>query len=106
EESYRGDSRIVQHRVPHMWQSTQGALDKKDSAESIVASANILKTAHQEDVMTAPADANTRDYNGVTIPTAGTFSIDPAHTRVGFVARHLMVSKVRGSFTSAKGTLI
>ena len=55
--------------------------------------------------MTAPTDAKTRDFNGITIPTAGTFSIDPAHTRVGFVARHLMVSKVRGSFTSAKGTV-
>jgi len=53
--------------------------------------------------MTSPA--NTRELNGVTIPTAGTFTIDPAHTRVGFVARHLMVSKVRGSFTSAKGSI-
>jgi len=55
--------------------------------------------------MTAPTDANTREFEGVTIPTAGTFTIDPAHTRVGFVARHLMVSKVRGSFTAAKGTV-
>ena len=33
----------------------------------------------------------------VSIPT-GTWSIDPTHTRVGFVARHMMVTKVRGSF--------
>ena len=33
----------------------------------------------------------------VQIPT-GTWSIDPTHTRVGFVARHMMVTKVRGSF--------
>lgn len=29
---------------------------------------------------------------------AGTWTIDPTHTRIGFVARHMMVTKVRGSF--------
>jgi len=54
--------------------------------------------------MTAPT-LDTRDYAGSTIPTSGTFSLDPAHTRVGFVARHLMVSKVRGSFTQVSGEI-
>ncbi len=35
---------------------------------------------------------------------AGTYSIDPAHTRLGFVARHAMVTKVRGAFTEFSGT--
>lgn len=39
-----------------------------------------------------------------TLP-AGTWSIDPAHTEVGFVARHLMVSKVRGTFADVAGTV-
>ncbi len=30
---------------------------------------------------------------------AGTWTVDPAHTRIGFIARHLMVTKVRGEFT-------
>lgn len=30
---------------------------------------------------------------------SGTWTIDPVHTRLGFVARHAMVTKVRGSFT-------
>ncbi|GGJ88539.1 polyisoprenoid-binding protein [Pilimelia anulata] len=47
----------------------------------------------------------TRQWNGVTIPTAGTFALDPAHSRAGFVARHLMVSKVRGAFTQVSGTV-
>ena len=34
----------------------------------------------------------------------GTFTIDPAHTRLGFVARHAMVTKVRGSFDEIEGT--
>ena len=40
-----------------------------------------------------------------TTLTAGTWAIDPTHTEVGFVARHLMVSKVRGSFTDVSGTV-
>lgn len=30
---------------------------------------------------------------------AGTWRIDPTHTRIGFVARHMMVTKVRGTFS-------
>ncbi|MGB7820035.1 MAG: YceI family protein [Ornithinibacter sp.] len=37
--------------------------------------------------------------------STGTWAIDPTHTEVGFVARHLMVSKVRGSFTDIAGTV-
>ena len=34
-----------------------------------------------------------------TAPSAtGTYTVDPTHTRIGFVARHAMVTKVRGSF--------
>ncbi len=34
----------------------------------------------------------------------GTYAIDPTHSRVGFVARHAMVTKVRGSFSEFEGT--
>ena len=37
--------------------------------------------------------------------TPGTWSVDPSHSAVGFVARHLMVTKVRGRFTSFTGTI-
>ncbi len=36
---------------------------------------------------------------------AGTWQIDPSHSRLGFVARHAMVTKVRGSFTDFIGTI-
>ena len=44
----------------------------------------------------------------VEIPgyVAGTWDIDPVHSYVGFVARHLMVSKVRGNFTKVEGQII
>ncbi|GAB3442207.1 YceI family protein [Actinophytocola sediminis] len=38
--------------------------------------------------------------------TAGTWEIDPAHTDVGFVVRHLVVTKVRGKFSDVKGTIV
>jgi polyisoprenoid-binding protein YceI len=37
--------------------------------------------------------------------TPGTWTVDPAHSTVGFVARHLMITKVRGRFTEFSGTL-
>lgn len=36
--------------------------------------------------------------------TPGTWTVDPSHSSVGFVARHLMVTKVRGRFASFSGT--
>ncbi len=33
------------------------------------------------------------------------FNIDPAHTSVGFVVRHLMITKVRGRFATVTGTI-
>ena len=37
---------------------------------------------------------------------AGTWDIDPAHTEVGFVVRHLVVTKVRGRFANFSGTIV
>lgn len=37
---------------------------------------------------------------------AGTWDIDPVHSEVGFVVRHLVVSKVRGRFASFSGTIV
>jgi polyisoprenoid-binding protein YceI len=37
---------------------------------------------------------------------AGTWNIDPVHSEVGFSARHMMVSKVRGRFTTFSGQLV
>src|SRR3954466_15305310 len=34
----------------------------------------------------------------------GTYPLDPTHTRIGFVARHAMVTKVRGSFNEFTGS--
>jgi polyisoprenoid-binding protein YceI len=36
----------------------------------------------------------------------GTYTIDPTHTQIGFVARHAMVTKVRGAFDDFAGTVV
>lgn len=40
-----------------------------------------------------------------TLP-AGTYAIDASHSRVGFSARHAMVTKVRGSFNEFSGSAV
>lgn len=37
--------------------------------------------------------------------TAGTWVIDPVHSEVGFSVRHLMVSKVKGTFRTFSGSI-
>jgi polyisoprenoid-binding protein YceI len=34
----------------------------------------------------------------------GQYTVDPAHSRIGFVARHAMVTKVRGAFNEYNAT--
>lgn len=48
----------------------------------------------------------TRTVDGVVVPIPGTYTLDKAHTVVAFVARHLMVTKVRGNFEEFSGSLV
>jgi len=50
----------------------------------------------------------TQTQAGTAIPgyAAGTWTIDPVHSEVGFSVRHMMVSKVRGRFTKFTGELV
>ena len=41
----------------------------------------------------------------ITLPKTGAWTIDPAHSTVGFSVRHLVAAKVRGSFKSFSGTI-
>ncbi len=49
--------------------------------------------------MTAPA----AEFEGYV---AGTWELDPVHSHIGFVARHLMVSKVRGHFSKFQAQIV
>jgi polyisoprenoid-binding protein YceI len=46
--------------------------------------------------------ATTTQFGALT----GTYTIDTAHSRFGFVARHAMVTKVRGAFNEFEGTAV
>ena len=48
--------------------------------------------------------AAARTVPGIELPPVGTWKLDPAHTSVEFVARH-MLTKVRGRFTGFEGTI-
>jgi len=49
---------------------------------------------------------DTAVLTGIPGYVAGTWTIDPVHSEVGFTARHMMVSKVRGRFRAFSGQLV
>ena len=55
--------------------------------------------------MTSTIDS-TRTVGGRTLPTPGPWTIDTAHSTVEFVARHLVVTKVRGRFADWNAELV
>jgi polyisoprenoid-binding protein YceI len=46
--------------------------------------------------------STTTDFSTLT----GTYTLDVAHSRLGFVARHAMVTKVRGAFNAFEGNAV
>lgn len=49
--------------------------------------------------------SDVREADAVTLPPAGKYELDATHSTVEFVARYMMVSKVRGRFTDFSGTI-
>jgi polyisoprenoid-binding protein YceI len=47
----------------------------------------------------------TQIVDGVEMPVAGTWSIDPGHAEVAFIGRHLGLARTRGRFTGVDGTV-
>src|SRR5947209_8522591 len=54
---------------------------------------------------TATTQPLTRNHEGREIPAPGTYTIDPSHSSVEFVGRHLGLAKVRGRFTKFGGAI-
>jgi polyisoprenoid-binding protein YceI len=53
----------------------------------------------------ASTETPVRTLDGVALPAPGDWKIDPSHSTVEFVTRHLMVSKVRGRFSDVDGVI-
>lgn len=49
--------------------------------------------------------ATARSIEGIELPPAGTWTLDPAHTSVGFIGRH-MLTKIRGRFSGFEGRVV
>jgi polyisoprenoid-binding protein YceI len=56
--------------------------------------AGVSQTQHEDRVV-----------EGTKLPPAGRWTFDPAHTSIGFVARH-MLAKVRGRFNELDGSIV
>jgi polyisoprenoid-binding protein YceI len=54
---------------------------------------------------TPTALASTRIIDGVVAPAPGDWEVDVAHTNLMFVARYMMLTKVRGRFNTFQGTI-
>jgi polyisoprenoid-binding protein YceI len=48
--------------------------------------------------------SSTTDLAPTSPNLTGAYTIDPTHSRIGFIARHAMVTKVRGSFNEFEGS--
>ena len=49
--------------------------------------------------------ASTRNVGGREVPVAGKWAFDHDHTVLGFVARHMVFTKVRGRFKEFDGAI-
>lgn len=54
----------------------------------------------------APSTTATLAVDPALAALTGTYTIDPAHSSIGFTVRHAMVTNVRGSFGEHEGTLV
>ncbi len=63
---------------------------------------------HQPSNHQAKQEVATTNVTAIKVPgfVAGTWEIDPVHSEVSFVVRHLVVSKVRGRFERFSGTIV
>ncbi|MFE0243763.1 YceI family protein [[Kitasatospora] papulosa] len=55
---------------------------------------------------TNPSTTATLAVDPALAALTGTYTIDPAHSSIGFTVRHAMVTNVRGSFGEHEGTLV
>lgn len=55
--------------------------------------------------MTTAATRPTRIANGIEVPAAGVWKVDPGHAEIGFSGKHFMLTTVRGRFTDVDITI-
>src|SRR3954451_9459045 len=68
-------------------------------------SPTIFVVASNLQMKSPPHNKEHNEMSSISELTPGVWNVDPAHSSIGFVARHLMVTKVRGRFNKFSGTL-
>src|SRR5712691_297229 len=53
----------------------------------------------------APAAPIVREWEHLVLPVPGVWTIDPGHSILGFDCRHMMLTRLRGWFTSFAGDI-
>lgn len=56
-------------------------------------------------VENARGEPATRVVDGIEVPAAGIWRVDPGHCEIGFVGRHFGLTRIRGRFTGVDGTV-
>ncbi|MEV7618447.1 YceI family protein [Streptomyces sp. NPDC089799] len=64
-----------------------------------------VATSPASTTATGAAATAVLDADPALAALTGDYTIDPAHSSIGFTVRHAMVTNVRGSFTDHEGTL-
>ena|SRR5690242_12483580 len=63
-----------------------------------------VRTEDGDNHMTGEVTQPSRIWEGIAVPVAGTYDLDPVHSFVIFRVRHLVVGRVDGRFTSFRGS--
>ncbi len=61
---------------------------------------------NRKSTATAPTAVAEARWTPALAALTGTYTLDPAHSSIGFTVRHAMVTNVRGSFGEHEGTLV
>src|SRR6266498_3861494 len=65
----------------------------------------VNRFAFREEPAMSEAAVASRQVEGRTVPVAGSWAVDPAHSSFEFIARHMM-AKVRGRFTKFTAAVV
>jgi polyisoprenoid-binding protein YceI len=55
--------------------------------------------------VTTPRTTETTGVTGRELPPPGDWTIDPTHSQIEFIARHMMIARTRGRFREYSGTI-
>jgi polyisoprenoid-binding protein YceI len=88
--------------------STQAATTSKPGSASKAQPTTAQKQIKKQDSAATQRAKATQKLKAYSAPKGigGTWAIDPAHSRIGFAVRHMMINDVHGQFNEFEGTIV